>query len=199
MVVFYQLNAQLDLRTEQAQTALTKATRAGNPSTLRAVASKMSPTTVRARQSLDVGASQRERVSLLCDWTSTIGLNLMVFGDLFAVLQVGNAGPTSFFVGHGLSFTAFSNNFCPAVPPLLYFQVNRQLTSVDLYGETAVLLSIRSGSVSVFRWVMGCLTEEQVRQIFCRQRQAPAVAPSRTSIERVGMANGCQYIPESCP
>lgn len=41
-----QLDAQLDLRTEQAQTALTIATRAGNPSTWRAVASKMSPTTV---------------------------------------------------------------------------------------------------------------------------------------------------------
>lgn len=40
--------------------------------------------------------------------------------------------------------------------------MNRQLASADLYGETAIMLSVRSGSAAVFGSVIGCLPEDQV-------------------------------------
>lgn len=54
----------------------------------------------------------------------------------------------------------------PRIAPLVpstFPQVSRQLTSTDTYGETAVMLSVRSGSPAVFRSVIGRLSEDEVK------------------------------------
>lgn len=51
----------------------------------------------------------------------------------------------------------------PPPVPATFPQVNRQLMSTDIYGETAVMLSVRSGSPAVFRSVIGRLSEDEVK------------------------------------
>lgn len=51
-------------------------------------------------------------------------------------------------------------------------QVSRQLVTPDIYGETAVMLSVRSGSQAIFFSVIGRLNEEQVGNDFGRRQMS---------------------------